>query len=176
MAEPSTSDAEAGTRPIGVFALPFGHLLLPEVGEASAIRAGLLAGRLPDAWPATLRGHELALAQDFDGALAAFAGDGPIERYNRFVIEPGTVDAEALRGDFPELAVLVDLVRFTTGQIEDPPAVPAGGDLRSLVLAAHAAAAAGTGTAEGIADAVDLLRSAVDSAPAAHPVLRGVLH
>src|SRR5690349_19327318 len=154
MAEPSTSDVEAGPRPIGVFALPFGHLLLPEVEEAEVIRAGLLTGRLPQQWPAALHGHELALAQDFDGALAAFAGDGPIERYNRFVIDPETEDAEALRADFPDLAVLVDLVRFTTGQIEDPPAVPADGDLRSLVLAAHAAAAAGAGTEAGVADAV----------------------
>src|SRR5690349_21384254 len=110
MAEPSTSHVEAGPRPIGVFALPFGHLLLPEVEQTAQIRAGLLAGRLPERWPPALRGHELALAQDFDGALAAFAGDGPIERYNRFVIDPDAVTAEALREDFADLAVLVDLV------------------------------------------------------------------
>jgi hypothetical protein len=176
MAEPSVPGVEAEPRPIGVFALPFGHLLLPDVEEAAEVRSGLLAGRLPGEWPAALRGHELALAQDFDGALAAFAGDGRTERYNRFVIDPGAVDAEALRGEFPELAVLVDLVRFTTGQIEDPPAVPDGGDLRPLVLAAHAAAAAATGIEAGVGDAVGLLQSAVDSVPAAHPVLRGVLY
>jgi tetratricopeptide (TPR) repeat protein len=163
-------------RPIGVFALPFGHLLLPDGEETAEVRAGLLAGRLPERWPAALRGHELALAEDFDGALAAFAGDGPIERYNRFVIEPGAVDAEALRRDLPDLAVLIDLVRFGTGQIDDPPAVPADGDLRSLVLAAHAAASAGAGTASGLADGVDLLESAVASVPPAHPALSGVLY
>jgi len=159
--------------PIGVFGLPFGYLLLPDLPAAAQVRADLLTGRLPAAWPAELRGHELALAEDFEAALVAFDGDGPIERFNRFVIDPGEVDADRLRTDLGDLGVLVDLIRFTLGLTDQAPEPPQAPDLRALVLAAHAAAASGIGQN---AAAATLIQEAIDVVPAEHPVLAGVLY
>src|SRR5271163_2524705 len=102
--------------PLGAFPLPFGFLLLPPGEETEPVRAGLLAGRLPERWPASLRGHRSALAGDLDAARAAFDGPDPVSRFNRFVLDPLAVDPRALRADLgPQLGVLVDLVEFATG-------------------------------------------------------------
>lgn len=58
-AEPTTLPVRP--LPIGAFPLPFGYLLLADREDTAPVRAALLAGRLPDQWPQSLRGHELAL-------------------------------------------------------------------------------------------------------------------
>ena len=74
-------------QPLGAFPLPLGYLLIPASPDTEDARVALLSGRLPD-WPDSLRAHELALAGDRDGALAALPGDDPITRYNRVVRDP----------------------------------------------------------------------------------------
>jgi len=155
--------------PLGAFPLPFGFLLLPPGGETEPVRLGLLAGRLPEQWPPVLRGHEAALAGDLNAARAAFSGTDPVSRFNRFVIDPDTVDAVALRADLGSpLDVLVDLVDFATGRSDAAPD-PAGHDaeIRALLLAA--AAVESVSSPAGLCEAV----------AAARPVsqaLAGVLH
>ena len=109
-----TANGSAPLRPlpIGVFPLPFGYLLLPGGADTVAARSALLAGRLPETWPPALRGHQLALAGEFDQAVETFkaaAADDPVSRFNQFVIEPDGVDPVALRADLGALGVLVDV-------------------------------------------------------------------
>ncbi|MBN9618689.1 MAG: hypothetical protein J0H43_03020, partial [Actinobacteria bacterium] len=133
------------TRPLalGAFPLPFGYLLLPAGEECDSVRDGLLAGRLPEAWPELLRAHELAVAGDFDGAMAALTAQDPVSLFNRYVLDPDRADpAEVRAGLGVELAVLFDLVEFAIGRSDTAPD-PDGldGELAALALAAQAAAA-----------------------------------
>jgi tetratricopeptide (TPR) repeat protein len=160
--------------PIGAFGLPFGYLLLPDTAEAQPVREGLLAGRLPADWPASLRGHELAASGDLSSALAAFTGDDVVSRFNRFVIDTGSEDPAQLREGlgFP-LAALVGLVLYATGRAASPPD-PDGldGELAALALAAQASAAA---EQDEFGAAAGLLARAVSLARPAYPALAGVL-
>ena len=114
--------------PLGAFPLPFGFLLLPPGEETEPVRAGLLAGRLPEHWPASLRGHQAALAGDLDAARAAFDGPDPVSRFNRFVLDPRRGRPAAAAGrPRPALGVLVELVEFATGRCDAAPD-PAGHD------------------------------------------------
>ena len=63
-------------QPLGAFPLPLGYLLIPASPDTEDARLALLAGRLPQ-WPASLRAHELALADDRDGELWLFPLRGP---------------------------------------------------------------------------------------------------
>lgn len=161
-------------QPVGVFPLPFGYLLLPEHHSAAPVRAALLNGRLPKRWPPMLRGHELALRGEFSDALAAFAGDDPVNRFNRFVIERDGVDPDRLRDDLCELGALVDLVQFTVGRSDALPETTAqAGEIAALVLAAQAAVAANGGHLDA---AINYLEIAIARAPTDYPVLAGVLY
>src|SRR4051794_13570978 len=99
---------------IGAFPLPFGFLLLPQGDpEVDAVRDGLVAGRLPVTWPTSLRSHELALAGDLDAAFAQLTRQDPLTQFNRFVLDPESVDPDELRADVGDrLSVLVDVVSF----------------------------------------------------------------
>lgn len=162
--------------PLGAFPLPFGFLLLPPGDETEPVRTGLLAGRLPERWPASLSGHRAALAGDLDAARAAFDAPDPVSRFNRFVLDPDAVDPRALRADFgPQLGVLVDLVEFATGRCDAAPD-PAGHDrdMEALLLAARAVQVLSSpGRA---AEAVVTLRAAVAAAEPVSAALTGVLH
>jgi tetratricopeptide (TPR) repeat protein len=162
--------------PLGAFPLPFGFLLLPPGEETEPVRAGLLAGRLPERWPASLRGHRAALAGDLDAARAAFDGPDPVSRFNRFVLDPLAVDPQPLRADLgPQLGVLVELVEFATGRCDAAPD-PAGHDrdLAALLLAGQAVQAL---TAPGrTAEAVGTLREAIAAAQPVSAALAGVLY
>lgn len=162
--------------PLGAFPLPFGFLLLPPGEETEPVRAGLLAGRLPEHWPASLRGHRAALAGDLDAARAAFEGPDPVSRFNRFVLDPLAVDPQPLRADLgPQLGVLVELVEFATGRCDAAPD-PAGHDrdLAALLLAGQAVQAL---TAPGrAAEAVGTLREAIAAAQPVSAALAGVLY
>lgn len=185
-----TSAPPPAVRPlaIGAFPLPFGFLLLPPGEETEPVRQVLLNGRLPEHWPASLRGHEAALGGDLDAASTAFAGPDPVSRFNRFVIDPDAVDPDALRAGLgQELGVLVDLVEFATGRSDVAPD-PAGheGEIKALLLAAVAVEllsspsapvqAIPNGAAPPPFTPADLLKSAIAEARPLSPALAGVLH
>ncbi|MDN5856984.1 MAG: tetratricopeptide repeat protein [Pseudonocardia sp.] len=169
-----TPDGVARPQPLGAFPLPLGYLLVPGGADTDAVRRELVAGRVPDRWPAALRAHERSLAGDRHGALAAL-DDLPdaVARYNRFVLDPDAGDPDALRGELGELAALVDLVLFVLGRSDVAPQVGAlDGELAALVLAAQATAALGAGDGTG---AVELLDRAVERAAPSSPPLAGLL-
>ena len=134
-------------QPLGAFPLPAGLLLIPGGEETEPCRKELVAGRIPAHWPAALRAHELAFAGDLAGAREALRGDDPVTRYNRFVIDPEGEDEERLRADLGEpLGALVDLVRFTLGRTDEPPALGAAdGEIAALILSAQATHAVSRG-------------------------------
>lgn len=168
------SGSPARPQPLGVFPLPAGLLLIPSGVDTEQARRDLVRGRLPERWPDRLRGHELALAGDFDGALTALSGDDPVSRYNRFVIAPERADPDRLRAELgPEFGVLVDLVSFVLGRADQPPAVgDTDGELAALVLSAQATHAVAAGDPE---TALRLLEQAVRIVRAMAPPLAGVL-
>lgn len=131
-------------QPLGIFPLPAGYLVLPDDADAPAVLAELLQGRVPDDLPEAWRFYRLALQGDLLGALTALADDhSPLAQYNRFVLD-STPDAYAhLRSELHgDLALLRDLVAYTLGWLEaPPPATEATGEVRAVILAAHAAAA-----------------------------------
>ena len=166
-------------QPIGAFPLPAGFLLIPGGEDTEPVRAELVRGRLPRQWPQRLRAHELALAGDHDGALAALVGDDPITAYNRFVMDPDRENPDELRARLGEFGVLVDLVQFAIGRADEPPTLgDTDGELAALVLSAQATSAvsAGDGAVSGDAAlALKLLDQAVNLTRAVAPPLAGVL-
>lgn len=168
------TEPPARPQPIGAFPLPAGFLLVPPGPDTEPARRDLVAGRLPRTWPAALRAHELAFAGDTDGALAHLAGDDPVTRYNRFVIDPDADDPAALRQALGEpYGVLADVVAFTVGRAPEPPALGgADGEVAALVLAAQASHALGRGEP---ARAAGLLEQAAGHVPEEAAPLAGVL-
>ncbi len=163
----------ARPQPLGAFPLPLGYLLIPAAADTEQARRDLLSGRLPEFWPPTLRAHELALAGDRDGALAALPGDDPVSRYNRFVMDPDAEDPDELRSALGDFGVLVDVVLFAVGRSDTPPLIgSATGELAAIVLSTQASKAIDDGDP---ASAVALLDQAADAAPEGCGPLRGVL-
>lgn len=162
-------------QPLGAFGFPAGFLLAPSDSLAGTkARRALVAGRLPDRWPEELHGHELAHAHDLAGALAAFAGDDPVARYNRWVIDPQGDSAAGVRGELPEsVAPLVDVVAYTIGRAACPSYDVVGlpAEVAALVLATRASAALDRGDPV----APDLLVAASRAAGEESPALAGVL-
>ena len=137
-------------QPLGAFPLPLGYLLIPASPDTEEARLALLAGRLPQ-WPAALRAHELALAGDRDGALAALQGDDPVTRYNRFVMDPDSEDADDVRSGLGEFGVLVDVVQFALGRSDTAPDLgDADAELAATVLSVQASRAASVSGEAGI--------------------------
>ncbi|HEV2637782.1 MAG TPA: hypothetical protein VGX23_21695 [Actinocrinis sp.] len=187
-AGPSAWAAPVRPQPLGTFPLPAGYLLIPGGADTEAARVSLLAGRAPDPWPERLRAHELALAGDRGGALAALAaaGSDPVSRYNRFVLDPdglggaGAEDSEdgegelqQLRADLGEFGPLVDLVSFVLGRTVTPPEPgSAEGEIAALLLSAQATheLAAGEPT-----EALRLLHQAARTARPVAPPLAGLM-
>ena len=159
-------------QPLGAFPLPLGYLLIPASPETEEARQALLAGRLPQ-WPAALRAHELALAGDRDGALAALRGDDPITRYNRFVMDPDSQDPDEVRTALGEFGVLVDVVQFALGRSDAAPELgDADAELAATVLSVQASRALQDGDTGA---AVALLDRAAEQAAGVSEPLRGVL-
>ncbi len=137
---------QAPAQPIGFFDFPAGLLLVPDSDdpEIAEARAELLAGRLPQPWPAALEGHRLAHAGALAPASAAFSPDDPIGRYNRYVLQPDSADPDIVRAALPpELGGLVDVVAYTLAQRSDlPEPVPSSApEVHALADAARASAA-----------------------------------
>jgi tetratricopeptide (TPR) repeat protein len=170
------ADAAVRPQPLGAFRLPLGYMLIPATGDGNDTedaRVTLLAGRVPEVWPPSLRAHELAFRGDRDGALAALRGVDAIDRYNRFVLDPDQEDADELRCILGEFAPLVDLVQFVLGRSDVAPETgEADGEIAAVLLAAqasHALAGDDAGTA------IALLDSAADATAALSPPLAGLL-
>lgn len=166
---------------MGAFPLPAGYLLVPaglgpDAGEADAVRQELVAGRLPETWPGRLEFLRLAHAGDLVGSLAALDGfdpQDPVAAYNRYVLDPSSVDPALVRSGLGELGVMLDVVRYATGETDaPPPAGPETGELHALVLATHASQAVDEGRT---ADAIALLVEAADVARAGSRPLAGQL-
>ena len=160
---------------LATFPLPAGLLLVDGSGASEdAVRQDLVAGRLPKEWPSTLQGHALAHAGHVDEALAAFAGTGPIHRFNRYVLDPDSIDAEDLRSELPkDIAPLVDVVRYTIGATDDIPQVGAtDGELAALILSTQASAALGDGDPRR---AIDLLHQGAEASATCAPVFSALL-
>ncbi|CAA0130480.1 Uncharacterised protein [Mycolicibacterium vanbaalenii] len=164
-------------QPLGVFGLPLGYLLIPAGPDTEPVRQALLAGTLPAHWPPRLAALQCAQAGDRDGALAALdrlAGQDPISRFNRFVLDPDAVeDLPGLRAALGEWGVLVDVVRYALGRTDDAPAAgDSDGELAAAVLAVAASAAL---AGDDAPRALQLLDMAVDAAAPLSRVLAGVL-
>jgi tetratricopeptide (TPR) repeat protein len=163
-------------QPVGAFGFPAGLLLIGSGSAGSeAARADLVAGRIPASWPDELRGHELTHADDLDGAMAAFAGDDPVSRYHRWLLDPEADSAEGVRADLPpDLAPLVDVVAYTIGVADCPSYDVASlpGEIAALVLAAQATAALDSGDPT---QAPPLLEAGALAAGAESPALAAVL-
>jgi len=159
-------------QPLGAFPLPLGYLLIPAGPETEAAREALVDGREPELWPPALHAHELAHRGDIAAALEHLDGDDPVSRYNRFVLDPDTEDADRLRADLGEFGVLVDLVLFTVARSDDPPAPAGSGELAAVALSAQASHAVAKGDS---AKAVALLDDAAAAAAPNSPRLAGVL-
>lgn len=159
-------------QPLGAFPLPLGYLLIPASPETEAVRLALLAGQVPQ-WPAALKAHELALAGDREGALAALSGTDPISRYNRFVMDPESQDPDELRATLGEFAVLVDVVLFALGLSDAVPEIgSATGELAAVVGSVRASKALDEGDPDG---AIAYLDEAAAAAGEVSEPLRGVL-
>ncbi|MBX0329189.1 hypothetical protein K2Z83_16065 [Oscillochloris sp. ZM17-4] len=161
-------------QPLGIFPLPASYLALPAAPDAEAALEALMRGHIPEAMPPAWRFYGLALAGDRDAALAALADDGsPLAGYNRFVLSGSPADYAARAGVPPgELATLFELVAYTLGYSERPPApAESDGELRALIMMAQGSAALERGDLQAaeaeLGAALDLAR---DSSPllAAH--------
>lgn len=159
---------------VGAFPLPAGFLLISATDTADDARIALVAGHLPEVWPAELHGHELAHAGDMDGALAAFDGDGIVDRFNRFVLAPDGVDSDSLRVDLPaDIAPLVDVIRFSVGLTDDPPELgDADAEIGAVVLATRASMLLNSGQER---EAANALREAAALAEPVSIPLAGIL-
>lgn len=161
-------------QPLGLFPLPLGFMLIPAGDDADDAREAMLAGRLPVSWPPSLRAHELAATGDRDGAIAQLHGQSdPVAMYNRFVLDPDSVDPDALRMILGEFSVLVDVVLFAIGRIETPPrSENVDGEIATAVLSAEASHHVTDGDLES---AVELLDRAATVAAQVSPPLSGTL-
>lgn len=165
-------------QPLGTFPLPLGYLLIPVGEDTEGARTAMLQGRLPEHWPPALRAHELAAAGEREAAiqsLSAASGDAPdpVALYNRFVLDPDSVDPAQLRSELGEFAVLVDVVEFVLGRTDIPPrSDEVDGELAAAVLAAQASHALGE---QNPAAAVELLDRAIELSTTASTPLTGLL-
>jgi tetratricopeptide (TPR) repeat protein len=160
-------------QPLGAFPLPLGYMLIPAAPGTEQVRVTLLAGGVPEHWPASLRAHELALAGDRDASLTQLRGSDPVSRYNRFVLDPDSEDPDSLRADLGEFGLLVDLVLFAVGRSDTPPdAGTADGELAAVALSAQASSALAAG--DPVAATALLDRAVAAAAPVSAP-LKGVL-
>ncbi|MGB3483734.1 MAG: hypothetical protein WBB07_16165 [Mycobacterium sp.] len=169
------SDVAVAVRPqpLGAFPLPLGYLLIPAGDDTEDVRNALLAGNTPGQWPNALLAHAYALAGDRESALAELTGTDPVSRYNRFVLDPDSEDADSVRAALGEFGVLVDVVLFVLGRTDTPPDLgDADAELAATVLSVQASHALADGALQ---DAVDLLDRAVEAAGADSPALQGVL-
>lgn len=127
---------------LGIFPLPAGYLLLPNLEGAAAMRDMLLRGQMPEHASQALSFYQAALHGDIDAAWMALAqDDSPEADYNRFVLRGEPEYYEQLRGMLSgDMAQLCDMVAYTLGILSTPPDVAnATDELRAVLLSAQAA-------------------------------------
>jgi tetratricopeptide (TPR) repeat protein len=170
----SISSLALPPQPLGLFPLPLGYMLIPPGSDNDGARQAMLAGQLPESWPPSLRAHALALAGQRDAAIAALHDHvDPVARYNRFVLDPDGVDADELRTELGDFAVLVDVVLFTVGRADTPPHCDtAEGELAAALLSVQAGHALAGGNAEA---AIELLDRAAEAAKPVSSPLAGTM-
>lgn len=171
---------ELRPQPLGIFALPASYLLLPNWAGADAMQQALLQGQLPAVWPDELHFYELALAGDAAGAWQALQGDeSPLAQYNRFVLQADPARYAELHEQFSksaqtELLALLDVVAYTLGYIDRPPAQSKlDGELLALVLLVQATAQLERNDTPA---AILLLEAAIATAQAPSPVFAAQLN
>ena len=127
-------------QPLGLFPLPLGYMLIPAGADTDDAREAMLAGRLPESWPPSLRAHELAAAGKRDAAITQLQEHiDPVATYNRFVLDPDSVDSDTLRAELGEFAILVDVVLFALGRTDTPPrSEAADGEIAAALLSTEA--------------------------------------
>lgn len=160
-------------QPIGALPWPAGMLLLPE--SAVAVAADLVRGAEVTDWPDSADFMRRALDDDIDGAVAALKDDDVVSRYNRAVLIGGEgVWAALAASTSGELRALVDVARFSVGEIDQPPALDgASGEIAAVVGSARASWAIEEGD---VASAVEELAAAALAADeAGSPILAGSL-
>jgi tetratricopeptide (TPR) repeat protein len=129
-------------QPAGIFPFPAGLLILPSLpcqeNEAlDRVLAADLTNELPTEWSF----FAAAVEKDFARALAELGnGEDAISRYNRFVLRPSPEtywDLKPILGG--GLGVLLDLVAFSHGYIDEPPGEDSlDGELLALLLMVRA--------------------------------------
>jgi tetratricopeptide (TPR) repeat protein len=112
-------------QPLGIFPLPASYLLLPAVPNVDSAHAQLMQGHIPSEVPEGLQFFTLTLAGDVEAAFEALDGQESLEaRYNRFVLRSEPAQYAALRAELTgEWRQLLDVVAYTLGYIEHPPAL-----------------------------------------------------
>ena len=160
-------------QPIGALPWPAGLLLLPE--SAASVAESLVRGADVESWPDSAAFLRRALDDDIEGAMADLTADDVLSRYNRAVLAGGegvwAALAEATSG---ELRALVDVARFSVGEVDQPPELDGTtGEVRAVVGSARASAAIELGD---FVSAVAELRDAAQAAEqAGSPVLAASL-
>lgn len=161
-------------QPLGVLPWPAGLLVLPDVPEAAAIASEIIAGGVPEQWPASLRFYEIALTGDPAVAAESVSGDDLVARYNRAVLVGGEGVWEALAEQSEgNLAALVGTARYSIGQIDTPPS--AEGLTDEVAAMVHSARASAALESQDVVAAAQELRAAVEAAQASSPVLAATL-
>jgi tetratricopeptide (TPR) repeat protein len=148
-------------------------LLLPE--SAAEVADALVRGAEVDSWPDSATFLRRALDGDVDGAVADLPGDDLLSRYNRAVLVGGdgvwVTIAEDARG---ELRALVDVARYSVGEVDLPPALDGTtGEVRAVVGSARASAAIERGDFVGAVEELRAASAAADEAMS--PVLAASL-
>ena len=162
-------------QPIGIFPLPAGYLLLPQVAGTDEIRAVLMQGCLPDSFPESLTFYQHALNGNIEAAYQALENDsGPEATYNRFILKSTPEEYEVLQTEFTgELRQLLDVAAYTLGYLASPPEQNEGQhEILALVLMAQATHAL---EHENVAAAVPLLEAAITAARPVSPIFAAQL-
>ncbi len=175
---PVAGQALTHPQPLGAFGFPAGLMLVPDVDAATDdVRRLLVAGRLPESWPDSLRAHALVREDRTAEALAAIDGDDAVSRYHRWLLDPEAEDAAAVRAGLPEtLRPVVDVVAYSLGRgpVPDGDVDALPGEVAALVLAARATDALEHGRPAPAAQAlVAGAQRAGDESPALAAVLLG---
>lgn len=123
---PASAKPTLPTQPLGIFPLPQGFLLYPDLPDATRVRESLLKGQIPEDF-GVLAGHEAAFRGDLDGAREVFARPGalghrdPLDAYNLWLLDPESASWETIAKELKPYGFdgLVELVAFLTGQVPD---------------------------------------------------------
>ena len=126
-------------QPIGIFPLPAGYLILPEVSDTTTLTT-IMHGEIPEDLPPEWAFFKLATQGDALAAHDTLTKDDPVSAYNRFVLNSTPQLYTSLQAELPaELTPLLHVVAYTLGYINMPPPTNDTNDeLFAMVLMAQA--------------------------------------